>query len=239
MTLSAVQWCPYRQLYSDDLARKTYSTLFTNHFTTCRMVMIFPSSLLLGWWNTVHLEWWRYLQNAMHLDLLTEMLHIWAQFTWLPHLHQRCCGQTASHPPPSALVASAQPVSEVKRTCVCYADSNTMWSTELSSGKVLSAISVVFLTCTTTTTRYNWSYYPSIQTCNNTTKCCSWCVAALGLMLGVFSGACVLVGRGIYFYFYFLLLCWLPYWLRFYIAGCVNLGVWFTNAWMLLCLKTD
>ena len=67
MTLSAVQWCPYRQLYSDDLARKTYSTLFTNHFTTCRMVMIFPSSLLLGWWNTVHLEWWRYLQNAMHL----------------------------------------------------------------------------------------------------------------------------------------------------------------------------
>ena len=172
-------------------------------------------------------------------NLLTEMLHIWAQFTWLPHLHQRCCGQTASHPPPSALVASAQPVSEVKRTCVCYADSNTMWSTELSSGKVLSAISVVFLTCTTTTTRYNWSYYPSIQTCNNTTKCCSWCVAALGLMLGVFSGACVLVGRGIYFYFYFLLLCWLPYWLRFYTAGCVNLGVWFTNAWMLLCLKTD
>lgn len=77
-------------------------------------------------------------------NLLTEMLHIWAQFTWLPHLHQRCCGQTASHPPPSVLVASAQPVSEVKQTCVCYADSNTMWSTELSSGKVFSTISVVF-----------------------------------------------------------------------------------------------
>ena len=249
VTLSTVQLWPC-QLYSGDLVNCTVMTLSTIQWWPCQEDI--PHSVHKSLHR--HAEWWwsfhhpcyyvnktLYIQNGDDLskchalsNLLPKTLHILALFTWQPHLHQRCCGQTASHPPPLVLVASAQPVSEVKQPCVCYADSNTIWSAELSSGKVFSTISIVFnlyhhqqIQLNATTLPYKHATMPQSVACG-VLLLLGWCWVCLVVCVYWWGGG-----------FFVLLLYWPPYWLRFYIAGCVHLGVWFTHAWMLICLKTD